>query len=244
MELNEKIKALRTERGLTQKELAAAVGVSNKTISKWECGRGGISLKEALKLAEALGAHIDDLLPVGAVANKEFFPHKITMSPLSKILLTLAAALTAASLVWMAVLTARACGAGAVTGWLHACFGVLMFATEITVFVVRFRPDSVIASGFAGRGEFRIRSVYNMKRAYTLTGETVSLAVFVFEAAQFIGVAFIAASVNTAVSIYVRIAVLIVGLAGVITLHYIKFAMIRRDENIIRSALDSGLPSE
>ena len=56
MELNEKIKALRTERGLTQKELAAAVGVSNKTISKWECGRGGISLKVTiLSIAVIIG---------------------------------------------------------------------------------------------------------------------------------------------------------------------------------------------
>lgn len=240
MELNEKIKALRTERGLSQKELAAAIGVSDKTVSKWECGRGGISLKVALKLAEALGAHIDDLLPVGAVADKEFLPQKISMSILSKIAFAFASALVAASLIWMAALTARAYDERMISGWLNAGFGVLIIAVVSIVFVVRFRPDSVIASGFCRTKEPRVRSVYNLRRAYALTGETVSLAACVFAAAQFSGVAFIAVSVNNAVSIYVRIAVLIGGLAGVIAFHYLKFAKILRDEKIIRKALDSG----
>ena len=244
MELNEKIKALRMERGLSQKELAAAIGVSDKTVSKWECGRGGISLKVALELAEALGAHIDDLLPVGAVADKEFLPQKISMSILSKIAFAFASALVAASLIWMAALTARACGAGAVTGWLHACFGVLMFATEITVFVVRFRPDSVIASGFCRTKEPRVRSVYNLRRAYALTGETVSLAACVFAAAQFSGVAFIATGVTYAISVSVRIALLLSAFVGAATLYYVKFAKIRSDESIIRVALDSGVLPE
>ena len=32
------ISTLRKERGMTQQQLADAIGVSNKTISKWECG--------------------------------------------------------------------------------------------------------------------------------------------------------------------------------------------------------------
>lgn len=244
MELNEKIKALRTRRGLTQKELASAIGVSDKTVSKWECGRGGIALKEALKIAEALGAHIDDLLPVGAVANKEFFPHKITMSPLSKILLTLAAALTAASLVWMAVLTAHAYEASMLIGWLHACFGVLLFAAAIVVFAVRYRADSVTASCFGKLKPLQIRSVYNLKKAYALAGETVSLAVCVLEAAQFAGVAFVATGAAYAISVSVRVVLLLSAFAGAATLYYVKFAKIRRDESIIRSTLDSGVLQE
>lgn len=29
---------LRREKGLTQRQLADALGISNKTVSKWECG--------------------------------------------------------------------------------------------------------------------------------------------------------------------------------------------------------------
>lgn len=32
------ISTLRKEHGMTQQQLADAIGVSNKTISKWECG--------------------------------------------------------------------------------------------------------------------------------------------------------------------------------------------------------------
>ena len=34
------ISTLRKEQGMTQQQLADAIGVSNKTISKWECGKG------------------------------------------------------------------------------------------------------------------------------------------------------------------------------------------------------------
>ena len=34
------IKAMRKERGLTQRELAEELGISAKTVSKWEAGNG------------------------------------------------------------------------------------------------------------------------------------------------------------------------------------------------------------
>ena len=46
----ETIRSLRTEKGLTQKELAAAVGVTDKAVSKWELGKSlpDITMLEAL----------------------------------------------------------------------------------------------------------------------------------------------------------------------------------------------------
>ena len=38
MEFKEKLKQLRIQKGLTQAQLAEKLGVSNKTISKWETG--------------------------------------------------------------------------------------------------------------------------------------------------------------------------------------------------------------
>lgn len=70
MELNEKIKALRKERGMSQKELAKEIGVSDRTVSKWECGKGSVKIKELEKISKALRVHIDDLLPVDAVKDK------------------------------------------------------------------------------------------------------------------------------------------------------------------------------
>ena len=58
----ETIKALREGRGLTQRALADAVGVTDKAVSKWESGRGlpDISLVESL--AAALGVSVAELL--------------------------------------------------------------------------------------------------------------------------------------------------------------------------------------
>ncbi|MBQ8639621.1 MAG: helix-turn-helix transcriptional regulator [Lachnospiraceae bacterium] len=41
------IAELRKERGLTQKQLAEQLGISDKTVSKWECGRKWFSLESA-----------------------------------------------------------------------------------------------------------------------------------------------------------------------------------------------------
>lgn len=53
---------LRKEKGLTQRQLAERLGISNKTISKWECGGGApdVSLWDAL--SDALGADVLKLL--------------------------------------------------------------------------------------------------------------------------------------------------------------------------------------
>ncbi|WP_308623089.1 helix-turn-helix domain-containing protein [uncultured Enorma sp.] len=58
----ETIKGLREVRGLTQRALADAVGVTDKAVSKWESGRGlpDISLVESL--SAALGVSVAELL--------------------------------------------------------------------------------------------------------------------------------------------------------------------------------------
>lgn len=53
---------LRTEKGLTQKQVADQLNISNKTISKWECGLGCPDASLWEKLANILGADILKLL--------------------------------------------------------------------------------------------------------------------------------------------------------------------------------------
>lgn len=64
------IKRLREQKKMTQQQLADRVNVSDKTISKWENGRGypDISLIEAL--ANALGVSIIELFSGDDVVNK------------------------------------------------------------------------------------------------------------------------------------------------------------------------------
>lgn len=56
------IAGLRKEKGLTQQELADRLRISNKTVSKWECGEGMPDITLLPALAAELGVTADDLL--------------------------------------------------------------------------------------------------------------------------------------------------------------------------------------
>ena len=56
------IAALRKEQSITQKELAQRLGVSDKTVSKWETGRGLPEISIMQSLCKILGVSINELL--------------------------------------------------------------------------------------------------------------------------------------------------------------------------------------
>ncbi|MBO4878319.1 MAG: helix-turn-helix domain-containing protein [Ruminococcus sp.] len=58
----ELIRQLRKEKKLTQKELAERINVSDKAVSKWECGNGCPDVSLLPALAEALGTDVQILL--------------------------------------------------------------------------------------------------------------------------------------------------------------------------------------
>ena len=57
-----RLRELRRERGLTQKELASAVGTTEDCIFFWEKGRSEPSIDEILLLSEFFGVSTDYLL--------------------------------------------------------------------------------------------------------------------------------------------------------------------------------------
>ena len=59
-----RIKEYRTERGLTQAELAELVGVTRKTVNTVENGVFTPSALLAIKLARALGATVEQLFSI------------------------------------------------------------------------------------------------------------------------------------------------------------------------------------
>lgn len=56
------IAQLRKELGLTQKELADRLNVTDKAVSKWETGKGFPDLKQLEPLAQALGVSLVELM--------------------------------------------------------------------------------------------------------------------------------------------------------------------------------------
>ncbi|MGJ3247625.1 MAG: helix-turn-helix transcriptional regulator [Elainellaceae cyanobacterium] len=70
-ELVSRIKSLREQTGLTQRELSLIVGVTENTIANWESGRSGLDLIEKLiKLCRALNCSLDDLVEVRDARTK------------------------------------------------------------------------------------------------------------------------------------------------------------------------------
>ena len=63
MEFSEKLKELRSEKGISQAKLAADIHISRSAVAKWENGLG-LPNDESLKLlADYFGVTIDELIP-------------------------------------------------------------------------------------------------------------------------------------------------------------------------------------
>lgn len=59
--ISDKLLALRKRAGMSQQEVAAAIGVTRQTISNWELGQGSPALDKAAELARLYGVSLDDL---------------------------------------------------------------------------------------------------------------------------------------------------------------------------------------
>lgn len=66
------IAAMRKEKGLTQRQLADNIGVSDKTVSKWECGKGMPELSLMLPLCNALDINVNELLTGERLTESEY----------------------------------------------------------------------------------------------------------------------------------------------------------------------------
>ena len=69
------IAALRRERTLSQRELAEALEVSDKTVSKWECGRGLPDASLMLPLCKVLNITVNELLSGERLESADYKAH-------------------------------------------------------------------------------------------------------------------------------------------------------------------------
>ena len=67
------IKALRKEKKITQREVAERLGISEKTVSKWETGNGLPEVSLMLPLCELLGISVNELLSGERLDEKRYF---------------------------------------------------------------------------------------------------------------------------------------------------------------------------
>lgn len=66
------IAQMRKEQGLTQEQLADKLFISNKTISKWETGKGLPEVSLMLPLCEILGINVNELLSGEKIPIEEY----------------------------------------------------------------------------------------------------------------------------------------------------------------------------
>ena len=62
----------RKAQGLTQRQLADALSISDKTVSKWECGKGLPEVSLMLPLCGALQITVNDLLTGAVVSETDY----------------------------------------------------------------------------------------------------------------------------------------------------------------------------
>lgn len=67
---------LRRERGLTQEELGEKLGVTNKTVSRWETGKYMPDIDKLLELAGLLGVSVNELLSGERLETREKLAEK------------------------------------------------------------------------------------------------------------------------------------------------------------------------
>lgn len=66
------IAQMRKEKGMTQVQLAEILYISNKTVSKWETGKGMPEVSLMLPLCEALGINVNELLTGEKIPQKNY----------------------------------------------------------------------------------------------------------------------------------------------------------------------------
>ncbi len=66
------IAKMRKKQGLTQKKLAESLGISDKTVSKWECGKGLPDYAFMLPLCDILGITVNELLSGESLSGEDY----------------------------------------------------------------------------------------------------------------------------------------------------------------------------
>src|SRR5205807_2875334 len=67
-QLGQRVRTMRALRGMSRKVLAKVSGISERYIAQLESGKGNVSIVLLRRVSNALGAHLEDLIPAGEPA--------------------------------------------------------------------------------------------------------------------------------------------------------------------------------
>lgn len=66
------VSQMRKEKGLTQRQLADELLISDRTVSKWETGKGMLDVSLMMPLCEILGINVNELLSGEKLSDEEY----------------------------------------------------------------------------------------------------------------------------------------------------------------------------
>src|SRR5579862_9024189 len=64
-QLGQRVRNMRALRGMSRKVLARVSGISERYIAQLESGKGNVSIVLLRRVSNAMGAHLEDLIPSG-----------------------------------------------------------------------------------------------------------------------------------------------------------------------------------
>src|SRR5271165_1781594 len=64
-QLGQRVRTMRALRGMSRKVLAKVAGISERYIAQLESGKGNVSIVLLRRVSNAMGAHLEDLIPSG-----------------------------------------------------------------------------------------------------------------------------------------------------------------------------------
>jgi transcriptional regulator with XRE-family HTH domain len=82
---SDKLKELRKNKNLTQKEIAEMLGIKQNSYSDWETGKNEPSLSNVVKLSSILNVTTDELLGQTIYSKLDIIPHPLERIELSNI---------------------------------------------------------------------------------------------------------------------------------------------------------------
>lgn len=92
LEFHQRLRQLRTQKGISQRELAEQIHISRSAVAKWENGLGLPGEESARLLAEFFGVTVEELLPSQG-GDSRLVEKNVIISRQQKIILALAAVL-------------------------------------------------------------------------------------------------------------------------------------------------------
>src|SRR5947208_15516045 len=66
--LGQRVRTMRALRGMSRKVLAKVSGISERYIAQLESGKGNVSIVLLRRVSDAMGAHLEDLIPASEPA--------------------------------------------------------------------------------------------------------------------------------------------------------------------------------